>query len=116
VVRWRLVIDERYRGVGELLKALSFSYIIGRPKHLGQDTPVIKAFKKIPTHARGPVGNLPKGRPIEVWFQNEARLAQKNRRTRIWAKRGARPSLPADQRYENAHPAIALIDDQAVSN
>lgn len=57
VVRWRRVdlrrvIEERFgilyseRGVGELLKVLSFSYISGRPKHPGQDTPVLEAFKK----------------------------------------------------------------------
>ena len=44
-----------------------------------------------------------KGRPIEIWFQDEARLGQKNGRTRIWARTGTRPRLPADQRYENAY-------------
>jgi hypothetical protein len=38
-----------------------------------------------------------------VWFQDEARLGQKNGQTRIWAKKGTRPRLPADQRYKNAY-------------
>jgi len=38
-----------------------------------------------------------------VWFQDEARLGQKNGRVRIWARKGSRPPLPADQRYENAY-------------
>jgi len=42
---------------------------------------------------------LPEGRRIEVWFQDEARIGQKNGQTRIWA----RPRLPADQRYQNAY-------------
>jgi len=46
---------------------------------------------------------LPKGRRIEVWFQDEARIGQKNGRTRIWARKGSRPRLPADQRYQNAY-------------
>lgn len=46
---------------------------------------------------------MPKGRKIEVWFQDEARIGQKNGRTRIWAKKGTRPRLPADQRYQNAY-------------
>jgi len=46
---------------------------------------------------------LPQGTPIEVWFQDEARLGQKNGRVRIWARKGTRPPLPADQRYENAY-------------
>lgn len=38
-----------------------------------------------------------------MWFQDEARLGQKNGRVRIWARKGSRPRLPADQRYENAY-------------
>jgi len=30
-------------------------------------------------------------------------LGQKNGRVRLWAKKGSRPRLPADQRYENAY-------------
>ena len=35
---------------------------------------------------------------IEIWFQDEARVGQKNKITRRWAKRGSRPSAPKDQR------------------
>jgi len=41
--------------------------------------------------------------PLEVWFQDEARIGQKNGRTRIWARKGSRPRLPADQRYRSAY-------------
>ena len=37
-------------------------------------------------------------KPIEIWFQDEARVGQKNKITRRWAKRGTRPSGPHDQR------------------
>ena len=30
-------------------------------------------------------------------------MGQKNGRVRIWAKKGTRPRLPADQRYTNAY-------------
>lgn len=57
VVRWRQadlqrVIEDRFavryseRGVGALLKALSFSHISGRPKHPKQNAEVQAAFKK----------------------------------------------------------------------
>ena len=57
VVRWRRIdlqrlIEERFgvvyseRTISDLLKALSFSYISGRPKHPGQDERVVEAFKK----------------------------------------------------------------------
>ncbi len=41
--------------------------------------------------------------PIEIWFQDEARIGQKNGLVRQWARRGSRPRQPADQRYESAY-------------
>ena len=38
------------------------------------------------------------GKRIELWFQDEARIGQKNKLTRRWAKRGTRPRAPHDQR------------------
>jgi transposase len=49
------------------------------------------------------VAHLPKGKPIEIWFQDEARIGQKNGIVRQWAKTGSRPRQPADQRYESAY-------------
>jgi hypothetical protein len=46
---------------------------------------------------------LPEGTPIEIWFQDEARIGQKNGVVRQWARRGTRPRQPVDQRYENAY-------------
>lgn len=40
---------------------------------------------------------------LEIWFQDEARIGQKNGIVRQWARRGSRPRQPADQRYENAY-------------
>jgi transposase len=39
---------------------------------------------------------------IEIWFPDEARIGQKNKITRRWAKRGSRPSAPHDQRTRSA--------------
>lgn len=40
---------------------------------------------------------------MEIWFQDEARIGQKNGIVRQWSRRGSRPRQPADQRYENAY-------------
>jgi hypothetical protein len=40
---------------------------------------------------------------IEIWFADEARVGQKNKITRRWAKRGTRPSAPKDQRTQSAY-------------
>jgi transposase len=57
VVRWRRVdlkriiaerfgVDYHERHVGTLLKKIGFSHISARPRHPGQDAPIIEAFKK----------------------------------------------------------------------
>src|SRR5437868_14291966 len=43
------------------------------------------------------------GKPLEIWFADEARVGQKNKITRRWAKRGTRPSAPRDQRTASAY-------------
>jgi transposase len=43
------------------------------------------------------------GKPIEIWFQDEARIGQKNKITRRWARRGTRPSAPHDQRTRSTY-------------
>jgi hypothetical protein len=40
---------------------------------------------------------------IEIWFADEARIGQKNKITRRWAKRGTRPSAPHDQRTASTY-------------
>lgn len=43
------------------------------------------------------------GRPVEVWFQDEARVGQQGTLTRLWARRGSRPPAPKDCRYAWAY-------------
>jgi transposase len=46
---------------------------------------------------------LPAGTEIELWWQDEARVGQKNKITRRWARRGTRPRAPHDQRTKWAY-------------
>jgi len=46
---------------------------------------------------------LPEGTEIELWWADEARIGQKNKLTRRWARRGTRPSAPHDQRTKWAY-------------
>ena len=41
--------------------------------------------------------------PIEIWFQDEMRVGQKNSCVRQWAKTGTRPRQLVDQRYQSAY-------------
>lgn len=51
---------------------------------------------------------------IEIWFQDEARIGQKNGLVRQWARRGTRPIQPADQRYGNAYLFGAICPARGV--
>jgi len=42
------------------------------------------------------------GKAIELWGGDEARVGQKTKLTRRWARRGTRPRAPADQRTRSA--------------
>ncbi len=42
-------------------------------------------------------------RDLEIWFGDEARVGQKNKITRRWAKCGSRPSAPKDQRTSSTY-------------
>jgi transposase len=49
------------------------------------------------------VGEKGRGKRLEIWFQDEARIGQKGELTRQWAARGTRPRQPRDQRYQAAY-------------
>jgi len=60
----------------------------------------------LPEHARG--------RPVEIWFQDEARVGQQGTLTRVWARRGTRPRAPRDRRYAWAYLFGAVCPERAV--
>ena len=37
--------------------------------------------------------------PVEIWFQDEARVGQKGMTTRVWANGKQRPRIVRDHRY-----------------
>jgi transposase len=49
---------------------------------------------------------------MEIWFSDEARIGQKNKITRRWARRGTRPSAPHDQRTASAYIFGAICPQQ----
>ena len=57
---------------------------------------------------------LPANTNIEIWFQDEARIGQKNKITRRWAKRGTRPTAPKDQRTCSAYIFGAICPARGV--
>ncbi len=128
VVRFDVVYSER--GISRLLTELDFAHISARPQHPKQDKRIIAAFKKTsPTRSRALIANLPAPTEIDTWFQDEARLGQKNGQTRLWAKKGSRPRrsalskcvsvrshLPKTRNRRSAHAALGNRQDNAVAS
>ena len=54
------------------------------------------------------------GRPVEVWFQDEARVGQKGGHTYVWAKKGSRPLMVRDNRHDSAHLFGAICPSRGV--
>jgi len=115
VVRWRLIdlrdeiarefgVHLHERTVGKVMARLNFTHMSVRPRHPEQDVAAQEAHKTnfaelvaavIPEHAHG--------KPIELWWQDEARIGQQGSLTYVWAEQGSRPRAPRDQRYEWAY-------------
>jgi hypothetical protein len=63
----------------------------------------LRALKKLHSKLESALAGIPRRVPIEIWFQDEMRIGQKNGCVRQWAKRGTRPRQHVDQRYESAY-------------
>ena len=47
--------------------------------------------------------DLAPGTPVEVWFQDEMRVGQKNKLTYRWTRKGSRPGAAHDQRTQSTY-------------
>ena len=107
-MRWRLVdlvcwvyeelgVSVSRQTLGRELRAMGYRKLTARPQHYAQDAEAIEAFKKLCQHSQR---HLHKAGwpPIEIWFQDDCRIGQKNKITLRWAKRA-----PHDQRTKWAY-------------
>ena len=113
-MRWRIVdlcqwIYEEFRVVvakptlSRELRGMGYRKLSARPRHHAQAPGAIEDKKSLPARL-DEIGREKGIEPsaIEVWFADEARVGQKNKITRRWARRGTRPSAPKDQRTASA--------------
>ena len=54
------------------------------------------------------------GKPIEVWFQDEARVGQKGGHAYVWAPIGSRPPMVRDNRHDSVHLFGAICPARAI--
>ena len=54
------------------------------------------------------------GMPIEIWFQDEARVGQQGTHTYVWAPVGSRPAMVRDNRHDSAYLYGAICPARGV--
>lgn len=53
------------------------------------------------------------GKPVEIWFQDEARVGQQGTLSYVWAPIGARPPAVRDNRHDSVYLFGAVCPDRA---
>jgi len=125
VVRWRIAdlcqwlwdefrVSVSKQTLGRELRAMRYRKLSARPRHHGQADGAIEEFKKSLPETLAKIAREQgvDAAEIEVWFGDEARLGQKNKITRRWARRGTRPSAPRDLRTASAYIFGAICPAQ----
>lgn len=54
------------------------------------------------------------GKPLEIWFQDEARVGQKGSIAYVWAPIGSRPAMVRDNRHDSVHMFGAICPARGV--
>jgi transposase len=54
------------------------------------------------------------GAPVEIWFQDEARVGQQGTHAYIWAPVGARPLMVRDNRHDSAYIFGAICPQRGI--
>lgn len=89
--------------VGRALREMGYAKISARPVTTLKTSISLRLLKNVPAELMKIQARPGPGVEIALWWQDEARVGQKNKITRRWARRGSRPSAPKDQRTKWAY-------------
>ena len=87
VVRWRRlnlsrIVETRFgvhlaeRSIGDMLRRLGFRHLTVQPRHIGHDAEAQDARKNFADLVTAAIPEHARGKPIELWWQDEARVGQ----------------------------------------
>jgi transposase len=87
-------------GVYHLLHQLGYSYLSPRPRHRRANPAAQEQFKlELPALLQTVRAQHPDKR-VRVYFQDEARFGQQGTMTKMWARRGSRPTAVRQTEYQ----------------
>lgn len=126
VVRWRCLdlreevarrfdVQVHERTIGKWLRQLGLTRLQPRPVHPKKDADAEVSFEKnFASLVRTALLASSAATPVEIWFQDEARVGQKGTHAYIWAPIGTRPLMVRDNRHDSAYLFGAICPDRAV--
>lgn len=103
--KWGVELTEAgmYYWLGKLAAVLR----VARPQHRSHNAQKAAEFRFSllkELHAL----NLPQGRPVKIWVQDEGRFGLLSFTRRVWTLRGIKPVVPVHQRYQWCYVFAAL--------
>jgi transposase len=126
VVRWRCVdiraevarrfsVEVHVHTIGKWLNQLGLTRLQPRPFHPKKDAEAEVAYKEnFASLVKAALLSTTAATPIEIWFQDEARVGQKGTHAYIWAPVGSRPLMVRDNRHESAYLFGAICPERGV--
>lgn len=96
--RWSVTVCEQT--MGKWLRQLGMTRLQPRPYHPKKGLEAEVAFKNFAGLVKEALPASATAKPIEIWFQDEARVGQQGTLEYIWAPIGSRPRAVPDNRHE----------------
>lgn len=84
----------------QLLHRLGYSCLVPRPRHRRADQAAQEQFCRELPGRLAEIARAHPGRRIRVYFEDESRFGQQGTTTRVWARRGSRPTAVRQTEYE----------------
>jgi transposase len=111
--RFSVVVPERT--IGKWLRKLKLTRLQPRPHHPKKDAAAQEAFKKnFSALLKEVLLGTTVATPVEIWFQDEARVGQKGSLSYLWGPVGSRPPMVRDNRHDTAYIFGAICPARAV--
>ena len=104
ILKEEFEIDCSLSSTYRLLHRIKLSWLAPRPRHpRGRCDGASGVFATVGLQLERVRAAQARGTRVEVWFQDEARIGQKNSLTRVWGQTGSRPAAPKDLGFASAY-------------
>ena len=101
-------VSLRRQATYDLLHRLGYSSLMPRPRHEQANPEVQELFKEIVVEQIEAIAAAHPEEEVHTYFQDEARFGQKGTLTRVWARRGSRPTAVRQTGFTSLYVLAAV--------